>query len=110
MAVTTFYFPLDFLWSIAFPQELVTPAEPHAGGRHTYSYDVLPGVLKGLFAIQPCSFRTMPHMFVVVDQSPIHCPSMWPSSVTRMPRTGFWRLFGMAKVVYYINPRIHKDW
>jgi hypothetical protein len=27
-----------------------------------------------------------------------------------MPRTGFWRLFGMAKVVYYINPRIHKDW
>jgi hypothetical protein len=110
MAVTTFHFPLDFLWSIAFPQELVTPAEPHAGGRRTYD-EVRPGIPKGLFATQPCSFRTMPYTLAVVDQSPIHCLSMCPPPPrTRMPRTGFWRLFGIVKVVYYLNTRIHKDW
>jgi hypothetical protein len=67
-------------------RELKSPAaEPHAGGRHTHTYDrVLPGAPKGPFVtlLSPpqcyADFVTMPHTLASVDQSPVCRPRTLP--------------------------------
>jgi hypothetical protein len=75
--------------------KLLPSAEPHASGRHTYNRVL--GSQKGSFAtlLSPpqchAAFGTMPHTLASVDQSPVSHPRMLVSSMTRMPRVGFWR-------------------